>query len=130
MASRKVSLDSLGSEIEKILNEYQGEVQENLDVITKKVGQKGAQALRNESLSTFADSKKHKTRYGNTWTSKTEKGRLYTKVIIYSRMPGLPHLLENGHAKVNGGRVPGKAHIAPVESRLVREYESEVASKL
>ena len=130
MARKKVTLDNLGSEIEKILAEYEGEVQENLDTITKQVGKKGVLALKNESLSKFPDSKKHKMRYGNTWTSKTEKGRLYTKVIIYSKMPGLPHLLENGHAKVNGGRVPGRAHIAPIEEKLVKQYESEVKSQL
>lgn len=130
MARKKVTLDNLGSEIEKILAEYEGEVQENLDEITKKIGKKGALALKNESLAKFPDSKKHKMRYGNTWTSTAEKTRLYTKIIIYSRMPGLPHLLENGHASVNGGRVPGRAHIAPIETQLIKEYESEVKSKL
>ena len=128
--ARKVTLDNLDSEIKKILDEYGDEVTENMSQITRRVGQKGAAALRNESLDTFPASGKHKKRYGSTWTYKTEAKRLYTKVIIHNKQAGLPHLLENGHAKVNGGRVEGKAHISPVEKRLVQEYEREVVNKL
>lgn len=128
--AKKVTLDNLASEVKKILSEYGNDVYSDLDTITKKVGQKGVQSLKNESLAKFPNSGKHKKRYGQYWTSTTEKGRLYTRVIIHSNQPGLPHLLENGHAKVNGGRVPGKVHIQPVELKLVDEYEREVGSKL
>lgn len=130
MASRKVTIDNLGSEIKKILDEYAGNVDENVDEITKKVGKKGAQTLKNESLAKFKDSKKHKKRYGQTWTSKAEKKRLYTTVTIYNSQPGLPHLLEYGHASRNGGRVMGQEHISPVEQQLIAEFEREVRSKI
>lgn len=130
MASRKVTTDNLGSEIKKILDEYAGNVDENVNEITKKVGKKGAQALKNESLAKFKDSKKHKKRYGQTWTSKAEKKRLYTTVTIYNSQPGLPHLLEYGHASRNGGRVMGQEHISPVEQQLIAEFEREVRSKI
>lgn len=127
---KKVTLENFGSEIAKILDDYGDEVSQNLDAITKKVGQKGAQLLRNESKSTFPDSQ----HYANKWTYKAETGRLYTTVTIYSKMPGLPHLLEYGHAIVSGGRQVGQAsafpHIAPVEEKLIKEYEQEVKSKL
>lgn len=32
---------------------------------------------------------------------------------VYSSKPGLPHLLEKGHAKVGGGRTRAVVHIAP-----------------
>ena len=130
----KVNVDNLDSAIEKILQEYGDEVSANLDEITKKIGQKGAQALRNESLKDFPDSKKHKKRYGQTWTSTVTRNRLYTTVTIYNSQAGLPHLLEYGHVLRAGGRtigqVPGKEHIEPVEQKLILEYEKEVKAKL
>lgn len=121
----KVTIENLDIAIQNILQEYEDDVSANLDDITRKIGKTGVQALNNASKSTFKGNK-----YNKSWTSTTEKGRLYTTVTLYSKMPGLPHLLEHGHAKVNGGRVEGRAHIEPVEQKLVTEYEREVKAKL
>lgn len=133
MAS-KVTIDSLGAEMEKILTEYGEDVTQNLSSITKEVGKKGVQLLKNESLNAFPDSKKHRRRYGSTWTSRTEERLTGTKITLYNTQAGLPHLLENGHALVAGGRqvgtVAGRTHIAPVEAKLQQLYESEVLRKL
>lgn len=129
MAS-KVTLENFSAEILKILDSYSDDVSANVSEITKKVGQKGAQLLRNESRSAF----NRTGEYAKGWTAKTEQGRLYTTVTIYNRKPGMPHLLEHGHAIVSGGRqvgyYDGKEHIAPVEEKLVKEYEREVKIKL
>ncbi len=130
MASKKITIENLGKEINKIFDEYVGNIESNLSEITQKVGKKGAQALKNESLAAFPDSKKHKKRYGSTWTSRADVGRLYTTVTIYNSQPGLPHLLEYGHASRNGGRVEGREHISSVEESLILEFEREVESKL
>ena len=126
----KVTLANFDSEVKKILDAYGDEVSQNLDVITQQVGKKGAQMLRNESKSAF----NRTGRYASGWTSKVERNRLYTTVIIYNRTPGLPHLLEHGHAIVSGGRAvghyDGKTHIAPVENKLVKDYQREVIEKL
>lgn len=131
---KKVTLENLGAEVEKILKKYEGEVEENLEIVTRKIGQKGTQALKNESLKAFPDSKRHKKRYGATWTSRVEKTRLTTKVVIYNSQGWLPHLLENGHAIVAGGRkvgeYKGRAHIEPIEEKLVEEYQQEVIERL
>ena len=35
------------------------------------------------------------------------------QATVFSRKPGLPHLLEKGHATIGGGFVPGRPHVAP-----------------
>lgn len=126
----KVTIDNLDKEIKKIFDEYSGSVMSNLDQITRQTTKKGVQALKSESKSTFGTVKKRKKKYASTWTSKFETGRLSRQGIIYNTQAGLPHLLEHGHAKVNGGRVQGRAHIQPVEQKLVTEYEREVKARL
>lgn len=127
----KVTIDNLANEIDKILSQYEGEIEENLDEIVTQIGKKGVQALKNTSQTTFDGT----GRYAKGWKSQVEKQRLYTTVTIYnSQVPGLPHLLEFGHVLIAGGRtkgmVPGREHIAGVEEELVAEFEREVTSKL
>lgn len=128
--AKKVTIDNLGGAVKDILDEYNNSVSQNLSAIVKKVTQTGAKALKSESQSTFGTVKKRKRKYADTWTTKYEEGRLSKQGTIYNTQAGLPHLLENGHAKIDGGRVDGRAHIKPVEEELIRLYESEVLSKL
>ena len=128
--AHKVTFENLQSEIDKILQEYADEVQTNLDVITRKIGQKGAQAVRNEAKSKFDGDK-----YAKGWGVTVEKSRLYTTVYIHNKkQAGLAHLLEHGHVKANGtgryGYWDGRVNIAPIEKQLIAQYEREVKAKL
>jgi hypothetical protein len=124
--AKKSPIERLQADVSAILEEYGEEVAEHLDEVTKDIGKKGAKALRSSSSGSFGGSGK----YARGWTYEAEEGRLGTTVTIYNRTPGLPHLLENGHAKRGGGRVPGRSHIAPVEAELIDAYEKEVTSRL
>lgn len=124
--AKKVPLDALSSEVSKILAKYGNSVQENLADITKDMAKQGTKTLKAQSRSMFGSG-----RYANGWTNRFITGRFSAQGIMYNGdVPGLPHLLENGHANRNGGRTPGRAHIKPVEEQLVREFENEVMSKL
>lgn len=127
MASRKCTPEQLPQVIQSILDEYANDVTSNIPEIAERVAKEGVRALRASSKSKFKGSGK----YASGWTSQTEHGRLSTKVTIYNgKLPGLPHLLEHGHANVDGGRTPGKVHIAPVEEKLVKEFEEKVENEL
>ncbi len=127
---KRVTIDNLQSAIDEILKEYADDLQANLDIVTKKIGQKGAQALKNQSKTTFNGKK-----YASGWGTTVEKQRLYTVVYIHNKkQAGLAHLLENGHVKANGtgryGQWDGRKHIAPVEEQLISEYTREVVNQI
>ena len=124
--AKKIPVDRLSAEIEKILTEYGNEVQENVDDAARRVTKAGAKAVRGNAQSTFRVGNGEKN-YAKGWTSKFETGRLSAQGIIYNKdLPGLPHLLEHGHANRNGGRTPGRAHIAPVEQKIIEDFEKAV----
>lgn len=133
--AKKVTAEGLEAAVKEILDAYGNDVKKNLDTITKNVTQKGVQAMRTESATTFGTTSARKEKYAKTWTSKFESKKFYSTGIIYNKQAGLPHLLENGHVLRNGtgrtfGRVEGREHIAKVERELQRLYEEEVLSKL
>ena len=124
--AKKIPIDRLSAEVNKILTEYGDEVQENVNEATRKVTKAGAKAVKGNAQSLFRIGKGEKN-YAKGWTSKFETGRLSAQGIIYNKdLPGLPHLLEHGHANRNGGRTPGRAHIAPVEQKIIEDFEKAV----
>ena len=126
--AKKIPIDQLQSELHKILEEYGEDVANGTREAVTKVAQKGAKAVRGNSAGSFGGSGK----YAKGWTYQSEYRRPGSVATIYNRTPGLPHLLENGHAKRGGGRVPGRTHIAPVETEIITEIEraiQEVATR-
>lgn len=70
--------------------------------------------------------------YAKSWTVKKMKESANSlELVVHSRNRyQLSHLLEFGHARRGGGRVPGKAHIAPAEERAVETLEQEIEKAL
>lgn len=122
---KRVTIDNLAAEIGKLMNDYCEDVADGVDEVTKKTAQLGARALNSSAGATFGGKK-----YRRSWTSQFKKTRLYSAAVIYSTKPGLPHLLEYGHANRDGGRTPGRTHIAPVEQIINETLEKEVRVRI
>lgn len=126
--ARKVPADRLSAEIKSILAEYGGEVADSMGDAVKKVTRAGAKALRAESKQKFP---KGSGAYAKGWTSSVDTKKRSAQGTIYNKdLPGLPHLLEHGHANRGGGRTAGRVHIKTIEDEVVKDFEKEVRSKL
>lgn len=130
--TRKTPIERMDIEIQKILDEYAGELQENLEEVTKAVAQRGAKAVREN-----AHEKLKGQKYWKRWRHEINKpNRLIVEATIYNqRLYPLAHLLEHGHATYNqyGGpyrRTPAHPHILEVGDDVIEQYEKEVLSKI
>ena len=96
-----VGISAIADGIERICTEYV----EELDKKTKQAVSAAARKTR-DKLSQY-NSKRGLGRYGASWSVHSEGDSLlgYSSTV-YSKMPGLPHLIEFGH----GGPQPAPPH--------------------
>lgn len=125
--ARTTPLDRLAATIQNELADYAAGVTDTLKEATKKVTKAGVKAIRAEARQKFGGTGK----YAKGWTSTVETGKHSAQGVIYNKdVPGLPHLLEHGHANRGGGRTPGRPHIAPVEEMIAQQFQQEVERNL
>jgi hypothetical protein len=103
----------LANEMAKALSEYTDEVTKGIEQEKKDKAKKAVQLLKQSSP------KGDTGDYAKGWTESNIDGK---EVIYNKNKPQITHLLEYGHAKRNGGRVSGKAHIRPVEEQINNEF--------
>lgn len=111
------SIGNLSAEIANHLRQYTTEVQEGLEEAKKTVTKDAVKRLKTTSP------KGKSGMYAKGWRTKKVKGAI---VIHNATRYQLTHLLEHGHAKQNGGRVAGRAHIRPAEQQAIADFEREV----
>lgn len=71
-------------------------------------------------------------KYGRHVTYRALRQKHGTEGHIYSRKPGLPHLLEKGHAKIGGGKTRAFEHVKPAAEyafRYAREHIGEYVAR-
>lgn len=108
--------------LKETLQNYTEEVEDSLAIVTENLARNAAKELQKVSADSFNTAQDKP--YSKGWVAKDESVRHHARWVIHNRnKPGLPHLLEHGHAKVSGGRTAGVVHIKPIEQKLVKDYE-------
>jgi len=107
--------------ITQILEDYADDIEDDINDLIEAVSDEGVLLLK-------ANSPKDRGRYAKSWKKKTKKYSRNTRITLYNTTPGLPHLLEHGHATRDGGRTRPQIHIKPVEDKVVTDFENGVVN--
>lgn len=127
MARKKTTVDNFAEVIEGIIEDYADNLTDAAQEATHKVALAGARALKSESKEKFGGTGK----YAKGWRVFTKKTRFgQSEILANVSQPSLTHLLEFGHAKRGGGRVPGRPHIKPVEDEIIKAFTEELKEAL
>lgn len=120
MATR-VGIGGLADAVMKELNDYAELVTDDMKKAVKSAGNSVKKDIQ-------ANAPRDSGAYAKSWSVKNMKENSHSlQLTVYSRNRyQLAHLLEFGHAKRGGGRVSGRAHIAPAEEAGVRQLETEI----
>ena len=119
-----MKIDKLADAVVKELMEYSQDVVDATKEECREVAEDTVKLLRQTSP-------RRTGKYARGWRHKTsfeDKGNI--RETVYNTRYMLTHLLENGHAKVNGGRVNGIPHIEPAERKAGELLEEKVKVRL
>lgn len=131
----KITPEQLAGEIQKLLDEYGDQVVDGLTRAGRKTTRETAKAV---SASARPRIHGRTGRYAASWTSKFTPSRVGFEGVVYSKEPGLPHLLEHGHAITYLGGVRGKGpgrarafpHIAEVDEQVPDLLENNIRKEI
>lgn len=116
-----VQISDLADAIMDTLEEYAGLATKDVKQAVREAGGTVRKEIRAKAPKDTGD-------YAKSWVvKKTKETSTSLTLTVHSRNRyQLAHLLEHGHAKRGGGRVEGKAHIAPAEEKGIRQLEEEI----
>lgn len=116
-----IKIDALADAVARELAAYS---QEATDILKKEIRSVAKEAVEELKATSPRDSGE----YASTWMSKdVYESKTDIRVRVYNKDNyRLTHLLENGHAKVSGGRVAGQPHIGPAEDNAAKKLGNKV----
>lgn len=125
----KINIDKLAKEVMVELNAYRDVTVEGMKKAVTETAKQTTAELRDTSP--VGDTGE----YAKHWSYKRDpnlKGKYKYSMVVYSKKPEyrIIHLLENGHAKRNGGRVEGIPHVNPAERHAKEILEERLGRYL
>ena len=120
-----VQIGELADAVMETLEDYADLAAEDVKQAVRDAGDTVREEIRTHAPKDTGD-------YAKSWAVKKRKetSNSLTLVVHSKNRYQLAHLLEYGHAKRDGGRVEGKAHIAPAEEKGIRQLEEEIERSL
>ena len=114
---KKIAVDQLANEISKTLKDFEGATDEAVQGGVLDTAEEAVKELRAADPPGSGQYGSWKN-YNKGWGIKASKSGKKTEAIVHNKTKyRLTHLLEKGHAKVNGGRTRAFPHIAPVADK-------------
>lgn len=117
-----MQIDDLSDTIQRILDGYQEGLVNGVNEAGRAAAEDCKKILRQTSPKRFG-------RYARSWSVEETAGRPGEPIrftVYNKKYYRLTHLLEKGHAKRGGGRVPAQVHIAPAEEITVQQFTRDV----
>ena len=119
--NKKTDINNLATEIAEALTEYDKKVADDVKKIVEDVAKDSVNELKRTSPKLTGSYRKGWRKKHSYEDTRTKRNTVYNKTDYQ-----ITHLLENGHASRNGGRVSPKVHIQPVEENAKKELQERI----
>lgn len=126
--NKKVTVDKLSKEVAEYMSNFVDVTEEACEKGVLETADDVVKALRRADPPGSGEYGSWDS-YNRGWTIRKDvkKRRVGILAVVWNKDHyRLTHLLENGHAKVNGGRTRAFKHIAPVEERAEKELIANI----
>ncbi len=118
------TVNNFAKDLQALLEQYGDEVYNALGPVAEDVAGEAKKKVK-------AASPRRSGKYKSGWRTQTDKSGRSVAVTVYNgNKPGLPHLLEYGHALRGGGRSTAYEHIAPVEEWAAEEVVTRLEREI